>query len=235
MNVKDHLSQLISTKAKVKRYFWGINLNFRVNGSFVQFSCFCSFCFFGDSPMDTPGTLRARKARETHEEGVGGVFTFLIFLSLSIRNPPAWHRGLPGPWGPEPQKSPKRVREGVPGPPAPASPRMPKERPGLPKESKKATSDFFWTPGRTLWAFWGSPGPEAPDTFSDSFRTLLGFRARRAREPSVPGRGSPNPCSSSSFLEHSLTVHSFSSHLLPLRQVRRGTKSLRACGYKRFM
>ena len=36
-----------------------------------------------------------------------------------------------------------------------------------------------------------SRGRRPRDTLSDSFRTLLGFRARRAREPSVPGGGVP--------------------------------------------
>ena len=88
-------------------------------------------------------------------------------------NPPAWHRGLPGPSGPEPQKSPKRVWKGVPGPLAPGSPRVPKE---CAPESEKSLR--FRTPGRTLWGLWGSPGPagQAPKhpfgLFSDSCGVL---------------------------------------------------------------
>ena len=83
-----------------------------------------------------------------------------------------------------PKESNKRVRKGVLGPPASGSPRAPK--------SPKLFLDSFRTPGRTLWALWSSPGPEARDTFSDSFWTLLGFRAR---ETSVPGRrGSQTWC-----------------------------------------
>ena len=65
----------------------------------------------------------------------------------TVWNPPAWHRGLPGPSGPEPQKSPERAGK---------SPK---------------------TQLRTLY------------TLSDSFRTLWGSRARRAREPSVQAGG----------------------------------------------
>ena len=58
---------------------------------------------------------------------------------------------------PESQKSPKRVQ----------------------KSGFRLFSDSFETPGRTLSGLWGSH-PEA--LFQDSFRTLPGFRARRARE-----------------------------------------------------
>ena len=65
-------------------------------------------------------------------------------LRGSFRTPPAWHRGLPGPSGPKPQKSPKRVRKGVPGPPAPGSPRVPKEcAPESEKSPKRVRSRVF--------------------------------------------------------------------------------------------
>ena len=66
---------------------------------------------------------------------------------------------MPKECAPESQKSPKRVKNLTFG----------------------LFSDSFETPGRTLrlWAFWG-PCPGV--LFSDSFRTLPGFRARRARE-----------------------------------------------------
>ena len=86
--------------------------------------------------------------------------------TASIRNPPAWHRGLPGPSGPGAQKGPKRVRNGVPRPPAQGAPESPKSAPRSPKrvqkEAEAAFLDSFRTPGRTLWGLWGSPGPEAP-------------------------------------------------------------------------
>ena len=90
----------------------------------------------------------------------------------NLRNPPAWHRGLPGPSGPERQTSPKRVRKGE----------SPKSALRSPKRVQKRSFGLFLgsfrTPERTLWGLWGSPGPEAPGrTLSDSFRTLLGFRA----------------------------------------------------------
>ena len=96
--------------------------------------------------------------------------------------PPGQAQRSPGPFGPWTPK--ERVSR---NPPALGSPR------GVPKEcapeSEKSPKLRFWTlfglRGRTLWGLRGSPGPEV----SDSFRTLLGFRARRARETSVPGRG----------------------------------------------
>ena len=109
-----------------------------------------------------------------------------------LGNPPARHRGLPGPSGPEPQRSPKRVRKGVPPWGAPESP---KSAPRSPKRVQKRSFglflDSFWTPWRTLWGLRGSPGR---DTLSDSFRTPLGFQAQMARETSVPGRGFSRQC-----------------------------------------
>ena len=121
-----------------------------------------------------------------------------IFFSIfSIRNSPAWHRGLPGPSGLEPQKSPKRVHKGVPGPPAPESPKVPKEcAPESEKSLKRVRScvfGLFSDSGAHSLGTVGLPGASR-DTLSDSFRTFLGLRARRARENSVPGRGVPNFC-----------------------------------------
>ena len=118
-----------------------------------------------------------------------------MLFDSGVRNPPAWHRVLPGPSGPEPQKSPKRVRKGALGPPVPGSPGVPEEwhcAPESEKSPKRVRSCIFGlfsdsgahslgTPGLP-----GARGPGAP------FRTLLRFRARRAREHSVPGRGVPN-------------------------------------------
>ena len=108
---------------------------------------------------------------------------------ISMGNALGTPRGLPGPSGLEPQKSPKRVRKGVPPWGAPESPKSaPRSLKRVQKESEAAFLDSFWTPWRTFWGLWGSPGRA---TLSDSFRTLLGFQARRARETSVPGRGVP--------------------------------------------
>ena len=59
-------------------------------------------------------------------------------------------------------------------------------RPGVSNESEKSLKPDFWTlfglfetPGRTLS---GLLGPWPGVVFPDSFRTLPGFRARRARE-----------------------------------------------------
>ena len=79
----------------------------------------------------------------------------------------------------------------------PGEPQSPQRvRPGVRKESKKSPKLRFWTLFGLRGALFGDSG--APrgrrprDTLSDSFRTLLGLRARRAREHSVPGRGVPN-------------------------------------------
>ena len=103
-----------------------------------------------------------------------------------LGNPPTRHRG---PSGPEPQKSPKRVRKGVPGPPASGRPQSPQRV--RPVESEKSPKRQL----RTLFGLFadsvahslgtlGLPGAGPP--FG-----LLGFRARRARETSVLGRGVP--------------------------------------------
>ena len=97
--------------------------------------------------------------------------------SSSLTNSPARHRGLPGPSGPEPQKSLKRVRKGVPRGERQSPQRV---HQGVRKESKNAASDSFrtlfsalfyfgdsgavrgGTPFRTLFGlFWG-PGPGRP-------------------------------------------------------------------------
>ena len=95
-------------------------------------------------------------------------------LNLGNSPPPGQAQRSPKPFGPrtpkESEKSPKRC----PG----AEPQSPQRvRHGVRKESKKSPKLLFWT-------LFGLRG--------DSFWTLLGFRARRARETSVPGRGVPN-------------------------------------------
>ena len=76
----------------------------------------------------------------------------------------------------------KRVRKGVPGVPTECATESE-------KSLKKSPKLRFWT----LFGLWGHSlgtlGLPGPDTLSDSFRTLLGSRAR---EPSVPGRGVPD-------------------------------------------
>ena len=100
----------------------------------------------------------------------------------NVGNPPAWHRGLQGPLGPEPTKESKRESWGWAQSPQ-------RVRPGVRKESKNAASDYSWTffglPGAL---FGGSGAPRSRrtrDTLLDSFRALLGFLARRAWETSL--------------------------------------------------
>ena len=97
------------------------------------------------------------------------------------------HRGLAGPSGPEPRKSPKRVPQGrapkVPKECAPESQKSPKKSP------KVQVLDSFRTLSRLRGALFGHFwGPFPGVLFPDSFRTLPGFRARRARE-SLCGAG----------------------------------------------
>ena len=93
---------------------------------------------------------------------------------------------------PEPRKEPK------------GSPWPKRVRPRVRKESKKAASDSVWTLFGLFsdskvhsYGTLGLPGPAAPGhpfgLFLVSFRTLLAFRARRARETPVPGRWVRNP------------------------------------------
>ena len=120
--------------------------------------------------------------------------SFASYCYFMFRKPPAWHRVLPGPSGPEPQKSPKRVRKGVPGPPA-GEPQSPQRvRPGVRKESTNTASDSFLTLFGLPGALFGDSGAPRGRRPRETLRTLskLGFRAQRAREDSVPGRGVPN-------------------------------------------
>ena len=103
--------------------------------------------------------------------------------TLTLRSAPP-HTRSPGPFGPgtpeESEKSPERVpwRRGpkVPKECAPESQKSPKR---VRKSGFRLFLDSFETPGRTLWALLG-PCPGV--LFPDSFRTLPGFWARKARE-----------------------------------------------------
>ena len=79
-------------------------------------------------------------------------------------------QGLPGPSGPEPRKSPKRVRKEYPGK---GHQKCPKSAPRslVERVRKSLKPDFrtlfglFWTPGRTLWELLGPcPGVLFPDS-----------------------------------------------------------------------
>ena len=122
----------------------------------------------------------------------------LTFRSLKneaaprLGNPPTRHRGLPGPSGPEPQKSPKRVRKGVRPRGGPRGCATESEK--SPKKVRSCVFGLFSDSGAHSLGTLGPLRDRRPrDPLSDSFRTLLGFRARRARETSVPGRRVPNP------------------------------------------
>ena len=88
----------------------------------------------------------------------------------SIEKAPASYRAVSGPSGPKPQKSQKRVEKESPGPSGPRGAKSP-------KRAQKESSSF---------GLFGPPGPEG---LGDSFLTLSGFRARRARNGSVAGGG----------------------------------------------
>ena len=96
----------------------------------------------------------------------------LLNPALSLGNTPTWHRGLPS-WGNQPREAPEspKTRQRV--------------RHGVRKEPKKS-------PKLCCGTLFGLRGAGA--LFGDS--GALGFRARRARKTSVPGRGVPNPAPS---------------------------------------
>ena len=99
----------------------------------------------------------------------------------------------PGPFGPgtpkESEKSPK-------GCPAPGSPRVPKECATESEKSPKGVRSCklrFWTLFGLRGGLFGDSGaPRGGDTLSDSFRTLLGFRARRPGRPLCLAGGFPS-------------------------------------------
>ena len=96
-----------------------------------------------------------------------------------------------GPFGPETPKeskmSQKRVSQALWSQGSKKSKKSPKR---VKNESKRVIFDSF----RTLFGLFGPLGPEGlGDSFFDSFLTLLGFRARRARNGSVAGGGFLNP------------------------------------------
>ena len=118
--------------------------------------------------------------------------------------PPSQAQRSPGPFGPEPQKSPKRVRKGVPlrGAQSPQ-----KVRHGVRKESKNAALDFFGTLFGLCGALFGDSG--APrggghpfGLFSDSF--------------GVPGPKGPGDLCVSECQQISVPLHNGFLHGLEL-------------------
>ena len=112
-------------------------------------------------------------------------------FKVYVWEPPDQAQRSPGPFGPgtrKEEKSPKRAKRAS----RPGEPQSPQRvRHGVRKESKKAASDSFWTLFGLRGALFGDSGaPRAGRPFG-LFRTLFGFRARRAWETSVPGRGVP--------------------------------------------
>ena len=100
----------------------------------------------------------------------------IAFLCLALRSAPP-HTRSPGHFGPG---TPEESGKSTPGQGPKNAQRV---RPGVSKESEKSLKpDFralFGLRGALFGHFWGSfPGV----LFPDSFRTLPGFRARRARE-----------------------------------------------------
>ena len=96
-------------------------------------------------------------------------------------------------------RNPKESEKSLKGGPAPGSPRVPKEcateSEKSPKRVRSCVFGLFSDSGANFLGTLGPPRGRRPrNTLSDSFRTLLGFRARKARETSVPGRGVPKAC-----------------------------------------
>ena len=98
-----------------------------------------------------------------------------------VATPPAPYRSLPGPPGPESRKSLKRVSRGL---PAPGSKKCPKQSRNSLRRLKTVYFESPETVSRLFRTLFGLRGREAP---GDSFETLSGFRARRARETPVRG------------------------------------------------
>ena len=118
-----------------------------------------------------------------------------LFSGNSGRPRPA--QGLPGPSGPEPRKSPKRVPEeseksprgGTPGVPKECAPESQKSPKRVRKPGFRLFSDSFETPGCTLS---GLQGSRSGGLFPDSSGTLFGlFRGSGLEGPGRPcaGRG----------------------------------------------
>ena len=104
--------------------------------------------------------------------------------------------GSPGPCaGPEPQKSPERVRKeypcgGAPKVPKECAPESQKSPKRVRKSGFRLFSDSFETPGRTLS---GLLGPCPGVLFPDSFRTLAGFSGPKGPGDPVWGGADGNP------------------------------------------
>ena len=108
-----------------------------------------------------------------------------FFTAKICDRPPPPTQDLLGPSGPEPRESPQRVRTEYPGRRAPkvpeeCAPESQKSPKRVRKSGFRLLLDSFETRGRTLSALLGRQRGEI--LFPDSFRTLSGFRARRARE-----------------------------------------------------
>ena len=140
------------------------------------------------------------RVKSCHICGCHGFFSpdkgfFLPFLrfcsevqekTLKFEKAPTSYRTISGPSGPKSQKSQKRVKKESAGP---SGPRGPKSQKRVKIESKMTLFDSFlilFDSFRTLWTL-GTGGPGR--LFFDLSLTLLGFRARRARNGSVAGGG----------------------------------------------
>ena len=139
-------------------------------------------CFGGlqKSPRKYP-----KKSKNTRKSPILGIFRlFRVFSGTFLQTPKNCEpsdelQESLGPSGPE-----------MPQPPAPGSQNVWKKSRKSPKSlekvSKMSVRDFFETFSRPL----GTPGPEAPGDF---FQTFWGFRARSARETPVARRRVRNP------------------------------------------
>ena len=103
-----------------------------------------------------------------------------------IGNPPARHRGLPGPSRPEPRKRPKRVRKGV---PCRGAPRVRHGARTSPKTQLRTLLGLFSDSVADSLGTLGLAGAGHPlGLFSDSF----GVPGPKGPETSVPHRSVPN-------------------------------------------
>ena len=91
--------------------------------------------------------------------------------------------------GPSRPEIPKKSEKSLPGPPAPGSQKVW-------KKSRKSPEQTFSRLFETFSRLLGTPRPEAPGDF---FQTFWGFRARRARETPVARGRVRNTCMTDIF------------------------------------
>ena len=107
---------------------------------------------------------------------------------FGVGNSWPWHR-LPGPSGPEPRKSPKRVPKSVPGHPVPGCPKVPQECALESEKSPELRFRLFSDSGAHSFGALRPPEPEAPGL---SFGLFQGSGPERAGRALCQAKGFPS-------------------------------------------